>query len=281
MEKKSVWECFQLGLKIGVVGVILIVVLAFAGAFKGKSHTATSSAPKIEKAVAVKEIKPLGELLISVDNPKLHDNISAVEKYYADYINKTVVTFTADSFESPASALIYRVNDAGIIDEIVCQPQNAGLSLTIGEIEPIIKNFVRVEKLQLENATILEGYSTPMPTIYFYEIDTPQGVAVVTIQETNGNITAFSVSEKNGNRKSYLPFLRSANGYRVSQKKGVVNPMPETRPLTAYVGNANTGKFHYSNCPEVDKMNEANKVEMATREDAINNGYVPCKKCNP
>lgn len=120
-----------------------------------------------------------------------------------------------------------------------------------------------------------------MPTIYFYEIDTPQGVAVVTIQETNGNITAFSVSEKNGNRKSYLPFLRSANGYRVSQKKGVVNPMPETRPLTAYVGNANTGKFHYSNCPEVDKMNEANKVEMATREDAINNGYVPCKKCNP
>ena len=48
-----------------------------------------------------------------------------------------------------------------------------------------------------------------------------------------------------------------------------------------YVGNANTGKFHYATCYMVDKMNPNNKVFMNTREEAINAGYVPCKRCNP
>ncbi len=48
-----------------------------------------------------------------------------------------------------------------------------------------------------------------------------------------------------------------------------------------YIGNANTGKFHYADCSMVNKMNLSNKVYMNTREEAINAGYVPCKRCNP
>lgn len=48
-----------------------------------------------------------------------------------------------------------------------------------------------------------------------------------------------------------------------------------------YVGNANSKKFHYADCSMVNKMNPANKVFMNTREEAINAGYVPCKRCNP
>ena len=48
-----------------------------------------------------------------------------------------------------------------------------------------------------------------------------------------------------------------------------------------YIGNSNTGKFHYADCYMVNKMNSANKVYMNTREEAINAGYVPCKRCNP
>ncbi|MBR0290473.1 MAG: nuclease [Selenomonadaceae bacterium] len=50
---------------------------------------------------------------------------------------------------------------------------------------------------------------------------------------------------------------------------------------SSYVGNANTKKFHYADCSMVGKMNPANKVFMNTREEAINAGYVPCKRCNP
>ena len=49
----------------------------------------------------------------------------------------------------------------------------------------------------------------------------------------------------------------------------------------SYVGNANSGKFHIASCGSVDKMSEANKVFFSSRDEAINQGYVPCKRCNP
>ena len=48
-----------------------------------------------------------------------------------------------------------------------------------------------------------------------------------------------------------------------------------------YVGNSNTHKFHYPTCSSVGKISEKNKVTFTSRDDAINQGYVPCKICNP
>ncbi len=48
-----------------------------------------------------------------------------------------------------------------------------------------------------------------------------------------------------------------------------------------YVGNANTGKFHVSSCSSVKDMSEGNKVFFSNRNDAVNQGYDPCKRCNP
>ncbi|MGB4610367.1 MAG: MBL fold metallo-hydrolase [Saccharofermentanales bacterium] len=57
---------------------------------------------------------------------------------------------------------------------------------------------------------------------------------------------------------------------------------PTTQPVTApYIGNSNTGKFHHSYCSSVDQMNPANKVPIFDRNLAIDQGYVPCKRCNP
>ena len=50
---------------------------------------------------------------------------------------------------------------------------------------------------------------------------------------------------------------------------------------SSYVGNANSKKFHYADCSMVNKMNPANKVFINTREEAINAGYIPCKRCKP
>ncbi len=49
----------------------------------------------------------------------------------------------------------------------------------------------------------------------------------------------------------------------------------------SYVGNANSGKFHFADCSSVNKMNPANRVNFNTRDEAIAAGYVPCKRCNP
>ncbi len=49
----------------------------------------------------------------------------------------------------------------------------------------------------------------------------------------------------------------------------------------SYIANTNTGKFHRSGCSSVNKMKDEHKLNIATREDAINGGFVPCKICKP
>lgn len=49
-----------------------------------------------------------------------------------------------------------------------------------------------------------------------------------------------------------------------------------------YVINTKSLKFHRADCASVSDMNSANKREFfGTREQLINEGYLPCKACNP
>lgn len=48
-----------------------------------------------------------------------------------------------------------------------------------------------------------------------------------------------------------------------------------------YIGNLNTHIFHKSTCSSVGTMKEENKIIFEGRDAAINNGYTPCKRCNP
>lgn len=48
-----------------------------------------------------------------------------------------------------------------------------------------------------------------------------------------------------------------------------------------YVGNKNSRKFHCSWCDSVTTMAEKNKVVFPTRQEAIDNGYTGCARCNP
>ena len=46
-----------------------------------------------------------------------------------------------------------------------------------------------------------------------------------------------------------------------------------------YIGNINSYKFHRKSCSTLPA--EKNRVYYATRDEAKNNGMVPCKRCNP
>lgn len=51
---------------------------------------------------------------------------------------------------------------------------------------------------------------------------------------------------------------------------------------TIYVLNINTKKFHNPTCGSVDDMKEKNKkIFQGNRDDIINQGYTPCKRCKP
>ena len=49
-----------------------------------------------------------------------------------------------------------------------------------------------------------------------------------------------------------------------------------------YVLNTNTRKFHLPDCPSVNDMKQKNRKNFSgNRDDVIDNGYEPCKRCNP
>lgn len=49
----------------------------------------------------------------------------------------------------------------------------------------------------------------------------------------------------------------------------------------SYIGNSNTGKFHESDCRWGQKTAEHNRVYFDNRNDAVSQGYKPCKVCDP
>ncbi len=55
-----------------------------------------------------------------------------------------------------------------------------------------------------------------------------------------------------------------------------------TEPEVRYIANTNTKKFHIPSCSSVTDMKESNKWYFTgTREELIEQGYEPCKRCKP
>ena len=55
--------------------------------------------------------------------------------------------------------------------------------------------------------------------------------------------------------------------------------VPPQNDSMQYIGNLNTHKFHRPSCSTLPK--ESNRIYFDTREEAIADGYIPCKRCNP
>lgn len=53
-------------------------------------------------------------------------------------------------------------------------------------------------------------------------------------------------------------------------------------PQREYVLNTKTMKFHYPSCSSVEDIKAENRKDFSgSRDEVINMGYQPCKKCNP
>jgi len=48
-----------------------------------------------------------------------------------------------------------------------------------------------------------------------------------------------------------------------------------------YVGNTKSKKFHQLNCRSVKKLKSKNRKYFKDKEEAVKQGYTPCKLCKP
>ncbi len=55
----------------------------------------------------------------------------------------------------------------------------------------------------------------------------------------------------------------------------------EDEHTVRYIGNKSSHVFHKLDCDSVRTMKEKNKVELYSREEAIEKKYKPCGRCNP
>ena len=72
------------------------------------------------------------------------------------------------------------------------------------------------------------------------------------------------------------------NSYAEASLKKTQSNKPakkKEQPEITYVLNTKTKKFHYSNCSYLPTANRLDTDE--SRSEIIDEGYVPCKKCNP
>lgn len=47
------------------------------------------------------------------------------------------------------------------------------------------------------------------------------------------------------------------------------------------IGSRNTKKYHTEDCQYVKTISDKNKVYFSSSQEAQNEGYIPCKACNP
>lgn len=87
----------------------------------------------------------------------------------------------------------------------------------------------------------------------------------------------YANTEDNENNKKYSNNIGNKNSGTSDSKKST-----SSSGKVEYVLNMNTHKFHLPSCSSVKRMSESNKgIYTGTREDVINQGYDPCKICNP
>ena len=54
-----------------------------------------------------------------------------------------------------------------------------------------------------------------------------------------------------------------------------------TTQTTQYIGSKNTKKYHREDCQYVKTISDKNNVYFSSSQEAQNEGYIPCKACNP
>ena len=88
----------------------------------------------------------------------------------------------------------------------------------------------------------------------------------------------------------HVEFLRQAQEAGRNIGLGIwsltVSPQPKqavtpVQPAVYYIGNARSKKFHRQDCAFAQQISPSNRVQFRSRDEAIRQGYQPCKVCNP
>lgn len=108
--------------------------------------------------------------------------------------------------------------------------------------------------------------------IGFWENGLPEGEGAIYLDNGNMHKGTFSRGELVSGLRYSVTGLAA---FPVLQERTIV----ESEAM--YIGNKKSMRFHLPTCRAVTQMKESNKVEFFSREEAIEQNYIPCGDCNP
>ena len=102
----------------------------------------------------------------------------------------------------------------------------------------------------------------------------------IEINYADGSNKLAPAADKVADRNSFM--ITGGDSGNRSVRSSAGNDVSGIPAGTTYVVNKNSGKIHYLSCDSVNDMKEKNK-EYSTkmREELINEGKSPCKRCRP
>ena len=138
-------------------------------------------------------------------------------------------------------------------------------------------------------AKLLDGQGSPYPgqTVIF----NINGVFYNRITDNNGQV-GLNINLNSGkyiitssydafnivNEIIVNPSYQQQNG---NPQQTNTNNNKHSSSTQTYIGNTNSKIFHNPNCGTIQNMRNSNKITLHSRQEAINNGYRPCKVCKP
>lgn len=136
--------------------------------------------------------------------------------------------------------------------------------------------FVSSDKSVVAISFDIKGYSK----VYYYLEAVGTGIATIHAQTADGAVKSeeISVTVSENNTTATKAETTKAKAVVVDKE---TNAPKATNNTKEYVLNTNTMKIHESYCSSVKDISPDNYAETDDYDNAISQGYEPCKRCNP
>ena len=188
------------------------------------------------------------------------------------------VQMEAYSVEDKGKGVSFNVYCYNVQPNIDIDYSNGESKLADGTIASIKLNYT---KYALEVGQSKTFVATTSPESAAKSVKWYSSNSKIATVNSKGKVTALKAGTVTITAKTSNG-LKATCKVTVKAKSGSAASNGASSGKTTYILNTNTKKFHYPSCSSVKQMKDKNKKEVTcARDEVIDMGYDPCKRCNP
>lgn len=213
-----------------------------------------------------------------VENTDNHVLYRVTPIFKGDNLLVSGVQMEAYSVEDKGKGVSFNVYCYNVQPGITIDYTNGDSKLSDGTIASITLNYTKYA-LEVGQSKTLVAVTSPesaVKSVTWYSSNNK----IATVSK-NGKVTAVTTGTVTITAKT-TNGLKAICKVTVKEKSDTTVINGSANGNITYVLNTNTKKFHLPSCSSVKDMKDKNKREVTcSRDEVIDMGYVPCKRCNP